>query len=172
MRLACVLFVLVCEGQAFALGPGEASLGAGVGPAVSVADRTQAGFQIGGRLVRGISDAWAGRLALQTAWYPAVGSTHALHVTTQAIGLTWSLDALNFVPFADVGLLAADVRGGGNGASWLLGGELGAGFDYLPSRHGVLTLVAHVDYLPLRALGARRERPLQGALVLLVGRAF
>jgi hypothetical protein len=82
-------------------------------------------------------------------------------VTTQAIGVTWALDALNFVPFADVGLLAADVRA-----------ELGGGCDYLVSRHLVTSLVAHVDYLPLHLTGGHRDRLLQATLALLVGRAF
>ncbi len=172
MRWGCALLLLLSSGSAFALGPGEASLSGGVGPAVSLGERTQAGVQVGARLVRGISDAWAGRLGVQSAWYPAAGATPPLHVTTQAVGATWSLDALNFVPFADVGLLAADVRGGGASASWHLGAELGGGFDYLVSRHLVTSLVAHVDYLPLRLTGGRRDRPLQGTLALLVGRAF
>jgi hypothetical protein len=175
MLRVCPLLLLLWSGSAFALGPGEASLSGGVGPAVSLAERTQAGVQVGGRLVRGISDAWAGRLGVQSAWYPAGGtapSTHSLHVTTQAIGVTWALDALNVVPFADFGLLTADVRGGGTGASWHLGGELGGGIDYLVNRHLVTSLIAHVDYLPFHLAGGHRERPLQATLALLVGRAF
>jgi hypothetical protein len=172
MRCWCPLLLILWTGSAFALGPGEASLSGGVGPAVSFGERTQGGVQVGARLVRGITDAWAGRLGVQSAWYPAAGTAPPSHVTTQAIGATWALDALNFVPFADVGLLAADVRGGGSGASWHLGAELGGGFDYLVSRHLVTSLVVHVDYLPLHLTGGHRERPLQATLALLVGRAF
>jgi hypothetical protein len=172
MRLAGLLLLILWSRSAFALGPGEASLSGGVGPAVSFGERTQTGVQVGARLLRGLSDAWAGRLGVQSAWYPAAGAAPSSHVTTQAIGITWALDALNFVPFADVGLLAADVRGGGSSASWHLGAELGAGFDYLVSRHLVTSLVAHVDYLPFRLMGGHRDRPAQATLVLLVGRAF
>src|ERR1019366_3153749 len=174
MRWGCPLLLILWSGSAFALGPGEASLSGGVGPAVSLGERPQAGVQVGARLVGGISDAWAGRLGVQSAWYPSAGAAPApsLHVTTQAIGVTWALDALNFVPFADIGLLAADVRGGGANASWHLGAELGGGFDYLVSRHLVTSLVAHVDYLPLHLTGGYRDRPLQATLALLVGRAF
>ena len=172
MRWRWPLLLILWSGSAFALGPGEAALSGGVGPAVSFGERTQAGAQVGARLSRGISDAWAGRLGVQSAWYPAAGVAPSLHVTTQAIGATWALDALNFVPFADVGLLAADVRGCGSSASWHLGAELGGGFDYLVSRHLVTSLVAHVDYLPLRLMGGHRDRPLQATLTLLLGRAF
>jgi len=172
MRWGCPLLLILWSGSAFALGQGEASLSGGVGPAVSFGDRTQAGVQVSARLARGLSDAWAGRLGVQSAWYPAAGAAPSLHVTTQAIGVTWALDALNFVPFADVGLLAADVRGGGSSASWHLGAELGGGCDYLVSRHLVTSLVAHVDYLPLHLTGGHRDRLLQATLALLVGRAF
>ena len=173
MRHWLALVLLWClPTSALALGQGEASLSGGLGPALAFQGQIRPGAQADVRLLRGLNDSWAARLGLQTAWYPASNSTPSAHVTAQALGLTWAADVLNLVPFADLGILAADVRGGGMTPSWRLGGQLGLGADYFLSRHLTMSLLARVDYLPLRLAGGHNAHPTQISLALHLGRAF
>jgi hypothetical protein len=173
MRFWLALFLVCClPSAALAVGQGEASLSGGLGLAVAFQDQTRAGAQAEARLLRGISDSWAARLGVQTAWYPADGTTPAAHLTAQSAGLTWAADILNWVPFADLGIAVADIRGGGLATSWRLGGQLGLGADYFLSRRLTLSLLAHVDYFPLRLSGGREAHPAQTCLTLYLGRAF
>ncbi len=158
--------------SALAVGQGEASLSGGLGLAVAMQSRTRAGAQADIRLLRGISDSWAARLGVQTAWYPSDGPTPSAHVTAQSAGLTWAADVLNLVPFADVGIAVADIRGGGLATSWRMGGQLGLGIDYLLSRHLVTSLLARVDYFPFRLAGGHDAQRAQVGLALYLGRAF
>jgi hypothetical protein len=158
--------------SAIAVGQGEASLSGGLGLAVAFQDQTRTGAQAEARLLRGISDSWAVRLGLQTAWYPAEGAAPSAHITAQSAGLTWAADVLNWVPFADIGLAVADIRGRGLAPSWRVGGQVGLGADYLLSRHLTLSLLARVDYFPLRLAGAHDPHPTQVSVVLFLGRAF
>ncbi len=104
MRLWLPLLVLWwLPASARAVGQGEATLAGGIGPALAFREQTRAGVEAEARLLRGISDSWAARLGLQTAWYPADGMPPSCHVTAQSLGLTWAADALNLVPFADLG---------------------------------------------------------------------
>jgi hypothetical protein len=91
---------------------------------------------------------------------------------SQAVGLTWAVDIANLVPFLDLGLLAADVRGRGYRASQRLGGQAGLGVDYLVSRRLVVSFLGRVDYFPLRLAGAESPRPIQLSFVLHLGRTF
>ena len=158
--------------SALAVGQGEASLSGGLGLAVAFQGQTRAGAQADARLLRGISDSWAARLGLQTAWYPADGATPPAHVTAQSLGLTWAADVVNLVPFADLGIVVADIRGGGMAPSWRLGGQLGIGADYLVTRHFTMSLLARVDYFALHLAGGRDAHPTQVSLALHLGRAF
>jgi hypothetical protein len=49
---------------------------------------------------------------------------------------------------------------------------LGVGADYLVSRHLTLSLLARVDYFPLRLAGGHDAHPTQASLALYLGRAF
>ena len=158
--------------SALAVGQGEASLSGGLGLALAFQDKTRAGAQAEARLLRGISDSWAARLGVQTAWYPAHGTTPSAHITAQSAGLTWAADVLNWVPFADVGMAIADIRGAGLATSWRLGGQLGLGADYLLSRHLMMSMLARVDYFPLRLAGGHDAHPVQATFALYLGRAF
>jgi hypothetical protein len=170
-RLA-LLLVWWLPTSALAVGRGEALLSGGLGPAVGFQDPARAGAQADVRLLRGISDSWSARLGFQTAWYPAKDSNPSAHVTAQSLGLTWAADVLNWVPFADVGIAVADLRGGGLAPSWRLGGQLGIGADYLLSRHLTMSLLARADYFPLRLAGAHHAHLTQVSLALYLGRAF
>jgi hypothetical protein len=157
---------------ALAVGQGEAMLSGGLGLAVGFQDPARTGMQADVRLLRGISDSWAARLGVQTGWYPATDMAPSAHVTAQSLGLTWAADVLKLVPFADVGIAVADLRGGGLAPSWRLGGQLGIGADYLLSRHLTMSLLARADYFPFRLAGAHRAHPTQVSLTLYLGRAF
>jgi hypothetical protein len=156
--------------SAGAIGPGEASLSAGLGPALAVQGQTHAGAQVAFRLLRGFSDSWAGRLGLEAAWLPTSGA--AIHYTTQSLGFTWAADILNLVPFADVGLVLGDIRGGGMASGQRLGPQVGIGADYLFSRHLTFSLLAHADYFVFRLAGAQTTRPTQITVGFYLGRVF
>lgn len=169
LALAPVLLLLMPV-SASAIGPGEASLSAGLGPTLAVQDQTHAGAQVEFRLLRGFTDAWAGRLGLEAAWLPTSGAD--IHYTTQSLGLTWAADILNLVPFADIGLVLGDIRGGGVAASQRMGPQVGIGADYLFSRHLTFTLLAHADYFVLRLAGAQNARPTKITVGFHLGRVF
>jgi hypothetical protein len=173
MRFGLVLaLVWWLPTAALAVGQGEASLSGGLGLALAFQDQSRVGAQAEVRLLRGISDSWAARLGAQTAWYPAHGATPSAHITAQSLGLTFAADVLNWVPFVDLGIAVADIRGGGMTPSWRLGGQLGIGADYLLSRHLTLSVLAHADDFPLRLAGGHDAHPTQLSLVLFMGRAF
>ena len=173
MRLGlAILLVSLLPASALAVGQGEAELSGGFGLAVTLQGENRSGAQAEMRLLRGLSDSWAARLGLQTAWYPADGGTPSAHVTAQAVGLTWAADVLNLVPFADLGIIVADLRGGGVAARQSLGGQLGVGADYLLSRHFTVSLLARVDYFAFRLAGGHGTRPTQLTLALDLGRTF
>jgi hypothetical protein len=173
MRFWLALFVVWwLPSAALAVGQGEASLSGGLGMAGAFQDHARAGAQADVRLLRGLNDSWAARLGVQTAWYPADGATPAAHITAQSAGLTWAADVLQWVPFADLGIAVADIRGGGLATSWRLGGQLGIGADYFLSRHLTVSLLARVEYFPLRLAGGHDAHPIQTGLVLYLGRAF
>jgi len=173
MRVGLAIFLIwLLPASALAVGQGEADLSGGVGLALGFQGQTRTGAEGELRLLRGISDAWAARLGLQTAWYPAHGATPAAHVTAQALGLTWSADVLNLVPFVDLGIVVGDIRGNNMVASQRLGGQFGVGADYLLSRHFTMSLLARVDYFAIRLAGGRDNAPAQLTFALNLGRAF
>lgn len=169
---ALLLLGLLTPASAFALGSGEASLSGGGGLAVSRADQTRVGAQVELRLVRGITDAWAGRLGLRADWFPSTEARGAAYVASQSLGVTWAADVLDWVPFVDLGLVAAYAREKGAGSNERLGGQIGLGVDYFLSRHFTATLLARVDYLAFRLGGESGPRPVLFALGLHLGRVF
>jgi len=131
--------------------------------------RAGAGFDI--RALHGLTDALAVRLGLQGAWLPASADTNTF-VVAPSLALGLSADVLNLVPFAEAGIVLADVRSSGLPARLRLGGQLAAGVDYLLSRHLTVTAVAHADYLPLRLAGDGASTPAEIALALHLGYVF
>ena len=173
MRFWLALLVAWClPTSTFAVGQGEASLSGGLGLAVAFQNQTRTGLAAEARLLRGISDSWAARLGVQSAWYPTDGALPSAHITAQSAGLTFAADVLNLVPFADIGLAVADIRGGGVATTWRLGGQLGLGADYLFNRRLVLSLLARADYFPLRLAGGHDAHPTQVSVVLHLGHVF
>jgi hypothetical protein len=173
MRFWSVLaLVWLLPASALAVGEGEASLSLGAGCALTFQGDGHAGVEGEFRLLRGLGDAWSGRLGLQAALLPSSDGRPGGSLVSQAVGLTWAVDIANLVPFVDFGVLVADVRGMGQPASQRLGGQAGLGFDYLVSRHALVSLLGRVDYLPLRLAGGESPRPIQLCLVLHLGRTF
>ena len=164
--------VWLLPASALAVGEGEASLSLGAGLAVTFQDGGRAGVEGEFRLLRGLTDAWSGRLGLQAALLPSSDGRPRGSLVSQSAGLTWAVDIANLVPFVDFGVLVADVRGMGYAASQRLGIQAGVGLDYLASRHALVSLLARVDYLPLRLAGHESPRPTQLCLVLHLGRTF
>ena len=172
LALLSLLVAWCLPTSTFALGQGEAAISGGVGLAVAFQDQTRTGLAAEARLLRGLSDSWAARLGIQSAWYPQGSALPSAHITAQSAGLTFAADVLNLVPFADIGLAVADMRGGGLATTWRLGGQLGFGADYFISRHLALSLLARADYFPLRLAGGHDTHPTQVSLVLFVGHVF
>jgi hypothetical protein len=158
--------------SALAVGQGEASLSLGAGLAVAFEGQGRAGAEAEFRVLRGLSDAWSARLGLQAAVIPSSGTAPAGSLVSQAVGLTWAVDIAKLVPFLDLGLVVADVRGRGYPASQRLGAHVGLGVDYLVSRRTVVSFLGRVDYLPLRLAGGEAPRPVQLCFVLHLGRTF
>jgi len=155
-----------------AVGEKEASLSVGAGLAVAVQVDARPGVQGEFRLLRGLSDAWALRLGLQAAVLPASQGHKTGTLLSQAAGVTWAFDVVNWVPFLDLGVVVADVRGGGYQASQRLGSQAGLGVDYLVSRHTFLSFLGRVDYFPLRLAGAHEPQATLLTFVLHLARTF
>ena len=167
-------FVFAClvPVPAIAVGQGEADLSLGAGLAFEFQGDGRAGAEAEFRLLRGLSDAWSARLGLQAAVIPSSHGRKTATLLSQAAGVTWAVDAVNWVPFLDLGVAVADVRGGGYGASQRLGGQAGLGVDYLVARHAAISFLGRVDYFPFRLAGADQPRTTQISFVLHLGRTF
>jgi hypothetical protein len=173
MRFSAALTLAwLLPAPALAVGQGEASLSVGAGLAVAFQSQGRAGACAEFRLLRGLSDAWSARLGLQAALIPSSDTAPRGSLLSQAVGLTWAVDIAKLVPFLDLGLVVADVRGRGYQASQRLGGQAGLGVDYLVSRRMVLSFLGRVDYFPLRLAGGESPRPLALAFAIHLGRTF
>src|ERR1035437_6649481 len=130
MRLAwAALLCLILPASAFAVGQGESALTGGPGLALALDGEPRAGAGADVRILRGLSDSWAARLGIQATWIPATGARSATRVAAQALGLTFAADIFKLVPFVDLGLVVADIRGGGQEPRQRLGGQFGIGAD-------------------------------------------
>ena len=113
-------------------------LGAGT---VSVDDRKPWGLAGGVDIQYGLSEGWGLRLSLE-------GSTHnvtktnemdlrpegAIRTDAALIGLTYTFDVLRLVPYADLQVGIAQLRGAVTTPQSLLAMELGVGADYFVTR--------------------------------------
>jgi hypothetical protein len=167
-------FLLSCllPASALAAGPGEMSLSAGPGLALTFDSQTRAGAAADARFLYGLSDSWSARLGLQASWIPASGEPSATRLVAPALGLTVAADVLNLVPFAEAGIVLADIRGGGLAARQRLGGQVGAGAEYLATRHFTVLLLGRLDYFALRLAGARESSLTEVTFALHLGHVF
>jgi len=82
-------------------------------------------------------------------------------VTALSLGATYSLDVVRWVPFVDLGLSLADLRGGG-ASSQRLGPQVGLGAEYLLSDRWTLAALARFDFFALRLAGSGGAHPWWG----------
>jgi hypothetical protein len=169
------LALLLCSllsASALAAGQGEIAVTGGTGLAFLFEGQTRTGAEADVRFLRGLSDSWSARLGVQAAWIPAPGETGATRLVAPALGLTFAADVLNLVPFAEAGIVLADIRGGGLPSGQRFGPQIGIGVDYLVTRHFTVSLLARADYFALRLAGARESSPSQVNLALHLGHVF
>lgn len=165
-----ILWVASCP--AHAAGQGEKQMSASVGFALAGdGARARSGIQAGIEAAMGLTDAWAGRAAVTTSWQPAQLPAGLRHVTALSLGLTYALDAVRWIPFVDMGLTVADLRGNG-ASSQRLGPQVGIGVEYLLSRRWALAALARFDYFALRLNEAGGTRPWWTCAGLRLGRVF
>jgi len=166
LLIADVVILWVASCPAFAAGSGEKQVAASLGLALAGNDdSTRPGMQAGVEATLGLSDAWAGRLAVSSSWQPQ------RHVTALSLGTTYSLDVVRWVPFVDLGVSLADLRGDG-ASSQRIGPQVGLGVEYLLSRRWTLAALARFDYFALRLRGPGGAHPWWGCAGFRIGRVF
>jgi opacity protein-like surface antigen len=163
--------VILCAAlaPAHATGPGEKQVAASLGFALAMGE--SAGMQASFEATMGLSDAWAGRAAVSNSWQPAPSSVGPRYVTAVSLGATYALDAVRWVPFLDLGVSLADLRGNGS-SSQRLGPQVGLGVEYQLSRRWTLAALARFDYLALRLRGPTGGHPWWACAGIRLGRVF
>ena len=170
--LAALITLCALPGAALAAGEGEKQVAADLGFALAgVADKARSGVQVGAEAAWGLNDSWAGHAGASYAFLPGQPAGGLRHLTTVTLGATYSLDVVRWVPFVDLGLSVADLRGG-SASSQYLGPQVGLGADYLLSRGWSLAALARFDYLALRLRGSGDSRPWLTTIGLRLGRIF
>ena len=164
-----ILCATPCPAQA--AGEGEKQVSGALGFALAGDHNTRPGMQAGVEAMMGFTDSWAGRAAVSSSWQPEPASGGPGHVTAASLGMTYSLDVLRWVPFMDLGVSLADLRGGG-ASSQRLGPQVGLGAEYLLSRRWTLAALARFDYLALRLRGPAGTHPWWACAGLRIGRVF
>ena len=160
VRTAAVVSALAVSlavgGTAAAAGENEWQVGLRLGAGtVSVDDRKPWGLAGGVDIQYGLTDGWGLRLSLE-------GSTHDVTKTNEMdprpegtirtdaalIGLTYTFDVLRLVPYADLQVGLAQVRGAVTTPQSLLAMELGVGADYFVSRRVTAGVSFHYLFEP------------------------
>ncbi|MGA7743349.1 MAG: outer membrane beta-barrel protein [Polyangia bacterium] len=170
--MATLVIPCAAPGPARATGPGEKQISASLGFALAgTDDSARPGMQAGVEAMMGFTDSWAGRAAVGSSWQPKTGSGDPAHVTAASLGMTYSLDVVRWVPFLDLGVSLADLRGDG-ASSQRLGPQVGLGAEYLLSRRWTLAALARFDYFALRLRGPGGTQPWWACAGLRIGRVF
>lgn len=157
-RVAIAVGALVAPGV---LAPGRVNAleerawqlaGAGAFAALAT-DRWTSGGGLGLELSRGLTDAWALRVAVDASLHATEGD-EAVRRTTATVGLGYALDVLRLVPHADVSLAFLDVGpGAGLAGRRDLGLSAGAGFDYWLGRRWAAGLLVRGERAIVRLTG-------------------
>jgi len=172
LLMATLVIPCAAPGPARATGPGEKQISASLGLALAgTDDSARPGMQAGVEAMMGFTDSWAGRAAVGSSWQPKTGSGDPAHVTAASLGMTYSLDVVRWVPFLDLGVSLADLRGDG-ASSQRLGPQVGLGAEYLLSRRWTLAALARFDYFALRLRGPGGTQPWWACAGLRIGRVF
>ena len=175
MRRALTLLMLLGLPPipAWATGQGETALTAGPGLVLGLDGGARVGASLDARFLFGISDAWSARVGVAGAWLPpSSGASDAGRIVAPTLGVTVAADVLSLVPFAEAGIVFADVRGDSIAARQYLGSQLGAGLDYWVTRRLTVTLVGRLDYLALRLAGPDGRKPLAVSFAVHLGHTF
>lgn len=172
-RLLSALMALCALSRvALATGEGEKQVAASLGFALAgVEGKARAGAQVGVEATRGLTDSWAAHVGVSYALLPGAAPYRLHHLTTVALGATYSVDVLRWVPFLDLGLGVADLRSSAGGSQYL-GPQLGLGVDYLLTRGWSFAALARFDYLVLRLHGWDDPRPWLATIGVRLGRIF
>ena len=172
LLIADVVILCAAPCPARATGPGEKEIFASVGFALAGGDdKARPGMQAGVEGALGFTDAWAGRATVSSSWLPEPAPGSPGHVTAVSLGATFSLDVVRWVPFLDLGVSLADLRGDG-ASSQRLGPQVGLGAEYLLSRRWTLAALARFDYFALRLRGPGGTHPWSACASLRLGRVF
>jgi hypothetical protein len=168
--LTALIVLCAFSGVAMAAGEGEKQVAASLGFAMAdVEGKARTGVQVGVEATKGLTDSWAGHVGVSYALLPGPPPYRLHHLTTVALGATYSLDVLRWVPFLDLGLSVADLRSSADGSQYL-GPQVGLGVDYLLTRGWSLAALAHFDYLAVRLHGSGDSRPWLTTIGLRLGR--
>jgi hypothetical protein len=174
LGLLTVNLVILCAAPrpAQAAGAGEKQASGALGFALAGADdHARPGMQAGVEAMMGFTDAWAGRAAVSGSWQPDSAGSSPRHVTAVSLGATYSLDVVRWVPFVDLGLSLADLRGGG-ASSQRLGPQVGIGAEYLLSRRWTLAALVRFEFFALRLAGSGGAHPWWACVGFRIGRVF
>jgi hypothetical protein len=128
--------------------------------------RLGGGGRLDGRY--GLTDALSAWAALGSVQSP--GRWSSTRISSASGGLTLAFDVFRIVPFVGLGVAVANVDV--PGVSWLLGGELEAGAEYLLDPKWSLGLVGIFQYLPLGLRTGRWEGRAAASLGLRLARSF
>lgn len=170
--LPALVALCALPGVAMATGEGEKQVAADLGMALAGGDgKAHPGAQVGAEAALGLTDTWSGHAGASYAFLPSQPAGGLRHLTTLSLGATYSLDVVRWVPFLDLGISVADLRGSSAGSQYL-GPQVGLGADYLLSRGWSLGALARFDYLVLRLHGSGSSRPWLTTIGLRLGRIF
>ena len=172
-----MLAAAVFPSAAEALDEGDWQLGLAAQYAhVTAEGRAAAG--LGARLDAryGATDAWSLWGAIGSSWQPVTGGGQrpdgTVRASTGSLGVTFALDVLRVIPFAEAGLAIVDLGGAVTHRQRALGGELALGAEYLLDPRWSFAAVARYQYCPLRIDGDGGARPSLFTLGVRFGRSF
>jgi Outer membrane protein beta-barrel domain len=157
---ACLLTLLSWSclgGAARAAGEKEWQLAGRTGAAtISVDGRTAWGFAAAADLEYGLTDSWAVRGSLATSFHsvnPESASdkrpSGRIQTSSALAGLTYTIDVLRLVPYADLQLGASNVRGAVVTPKTAFVSALGLGADYYITRRFTTGIYFQYLFAPL-----------------------
>jgi len=119
----------------------------------------------------GVTDAWLLRATLDGSWHASSGDTRPRALGGSA-GITYAVDVLRVIPFAELGVAVADLGGVAGGARTDLGVDVGVGAEYLLTRRWSLSLAVRARALPLGLRGDAAGTPARVGFMLRLGRVL
>lgn len=151
VALALIVAALGAGNLCQAAAEEEWQLGLSAGAAaVSAQGDLPLGALLGADAQRGLTDTWALRGSIEGARHQAASdSSNATSTANATAGLTYSLDVLRVLPFAEISLCALRRAAGTTQRSWDVGLQTGLGADYLLNRRYSVGIIARYAFLPV-----------------------